>query len=521
MFVTDTQDTFKYIIWIPLIITILFILLNEKWSSIFKKVGSFIIGLKNNSGYLLNNVKFFLNGAIKLVTKIDSLQVVLFTALTVYIILSFYISDSPKIRTLFGGMTGYIQMFMVIIGAMLATSLIVLFKGRDENGDSIVNEIKDFYKPFMNVIALTIIPTLVTILILSYPSEVLYAIIPTSIVAFFFSLWYINSTGDMYGKIKDLFKQFKGGIAGAWENHSALIAFEIIIIISYILYKFFPNLIIKMISKKDPVKSGIEHSDEMSRLQKQKFIDYKKTLLTKVDVLKDKYNAVVSPDVWDSEKCTGNDIKPKPLKDICENLEKIKEVTGKINKIESRVEIPYNKLKTTILLNEPVYTNKSHPLKLNNTHRFNNYNYCLSSWVFIHQQTSGTSINSAKEISLLNFANKPNILFNVAKNMLKIKIDLVDDEKEDIKVPNIPLQRWNNIIINYTGGTLDVFINSKLISSVKNILPKMGDINDMTVGHADGVSGGVCNVTYFPRPLTLSEIIILYKSLELKSPPIV
>ena len=39
----------------------------------------------------------------------------------------------------------------------------------------------------------------------------------------------------------------------------------------------------------------------------------------------------------------------------------------------------------------------------------------------------------------------------------------------------LPMQRWNNIIINYNTKQMDVFINGKLLKTIKNVIPN--DIN--------------------------------------------
>jgi hypothetical protein len=45
--------------------------------------------------------------------------------------------------------------------------------------------------------------------------------------------------------------------------------------------------------------------------------------------------------------------------------------------------------------------------------------------------------------------------------------------------------------------------------------------DEITVGSSDGLSGGVCSVVYFPKPLSLSKIESLYKNLKYKNPPII
>ena len=96
----------------------------------------------------------------------------------------------------------------------------------------------------------------------------------------------------------------------------------------------------------------------------------------------------------------------------------------------------------------------------------------------------------------------------------------IDKESVIFETTEFPLQRWNNIVINYHGGTLDVFINNKLVSSTNNMVPYMS-YDKITVGENNGVSGGCCNVTYFSSPLTLLNIRLNYEALKNKNPPII
>ena len=42
----------------------------------------------------------------------------------------------------------------------------------------------------------------------------------------------------------------------------------------------------------------------------------------------------------------------------------------------------------------------------------------------------------------------------------------------------------------------------------------------ISIGEDNGLSGGICNVVYYPEPLTITEINTLYKSLKYKNPPV-
>ena len=163
-----------------------------------------------------------------------------------------------------------------------------------------------------------------------------------------------------------------------------------------------------------------------------------------------------------------------------------------------------------------------------------NYTYGISFWTYIDAITSA----SDKYVSILNYGDKPNILYNSTKNILMITMKNTGeeaigsvsrlstpqqlDENGNIiihKQSNVLLQKWNHIIINYNGGTLDIFLNGQLIKSVIEAIPKM-EYDTLTVGAVNGVEGKICNVNYFDHSLTTNQIYYLYSFVKDKNPPI-
>jgi len=139
----------------------------------------------------------------------------------------------------------------------------------------------------------------------------------------------------------------------------------------------------------------------------------------------------------------------------------------------------------------------------NNIH---NYHYSISAWFNLNPQPPNTSKKNNKYTNILNYGNKPKISFNIATNSLRIETEIKNKELTEIYLSkNIPYQRWNNIVINYDGGYMDVFLNGNLVSSKSNIVPFMS-YEKITIGEADGLEGGIKNVTFFNRILTKGEI---------------
>jgi len=178
---------------------------------------------------------------------------------------------------------------------------------------------------------------------------------------------------------------------------------------------------------------------------------------------------------------------------------------------------------STMLLRDPIFTDNHTPLgKFENLKKGNDfgYQYTLSSWIFLHEQPPNHSYKYSKFTSLLNYGNKPNITYNMKKNLLRITMLSGKTKKIVYETNNFKMQKWNNVVINYDKGTLDIFINGRLVSTTAGIVPYM-KISDVIVGEKDGLSGGVCNVVYYSGNLSRERIEVFYNFLKDRNPPVV
>ena len=87
------------------------------------------------------------------------------------------------------------------------------------------------------------------------------------------------------------------------------------------------------------------------------------------------------------------------------------------------------------------------------------------------------------------------------------------------KNDNVLLQKWNNIVINYSGGIFDIFLNGELVKSDIGVVPYY-TMDNLTIGEPNGIKGGICNVVYFSKPLNASNIYYLYNMVKDVSPPV-
>lgn len=190
------------------------------------------------------------------------------------------------------------------------------------------------------------------------------------------------------------------------------------------------------------------------------------------------------------------------------------------------------------LVNKPVYTDTEYTVgsyqDLNDESDTYQYQYAISCWVYLDAAPPNLNPNYTKYTYLLNYGNKPAILYNASKNTLLItmkqkdlknvtKNKLIDFDDHGNRIlykhANVLLQKWNNIIINYNGGTMDIFLNGELVKSSIEVVPYYS-YDNLVIGENDGIKGGICNLVYFKHALDYTNIYLLYNSVKDRNPPI-
>jgi hypothetical protein len=103
---------------------------------------------------------------------------------------------------------------------------------------------------------------------------------------------------------------------------------------------------------------------------------------------------------------------------------------------------------------------------------------------------------------------------------------LLEDDKNDMFLlytkSKFKLQKWHNLVVNYIGGTVDIFLDGELVASTKRIV-SFKSYNQLTVGEpsigGDGIGGGICNIVYYPSYISKSRIQSNYNYFKDKNPP--
>ena len=157
-------------------------------------------------------------------------------------------------------------------------------------------------------------------------------------------------------------------------------------------------------------------------------------------------------------------------------------------------------------------------------YRSNNENngieFTWSTWIFInnidgdnnrnnnnmykHVFSKGNSDLSGNGMVQPN--NAPGLYIAPNTNTLVVVMNTYEVINEEITIPDIPLNKWVNVIIRCQNTTLDVYINGTITRSINLVGTPKQNYGDVLVGMNGGFNGYISNLWYYNYSLGTAEI---------------
>ena len=143
--------------------------------------------------------------------------------------------------------------------------------------------------------------------------------------------------------------------------------------------------------------------------------------------------------------------------------------------------------------------------------------FTWSVWIFINNlNDSGTSStykhifskgnSDLQQNGLINPNNAPGLYIAPNSNTLVVMMNTFNVINEEILIPDIPLNKWVNVIIRCENTTLDVYINGTITRSINLIGVPKQNYGDVYVAMNGGFSGNISNLWYYNYALGTSKI---------------
>jgi hypothetical protein len=141
--------------------------------------------------------------------------------------------------------------------------------------------------------------------------------------------------------------------------------------------------------------------------------------------------------------------------------------------------------------------------------------FSWSVWIFIDnlQYQSGQyrhifhKGNNGLESNGLNFPNNaPGLYIAPNTNALVVMMNTFKSINEEVTIPDIPLNKWVNVIIRVKNSTMDVYINGTITRSIRLAGVPKQNYGNVYVGMNGGFSGYISNLWYYNYALGASAI---------------
>jgi hypothetical protein len=141
--------------------------------------------------------------------------------------------------------------------------------------------------------------------------------------------------------------------------------------------------------------------------------------------------------------------------------------------------------------------------------------FTWSVWIFIDNLQTNSGIykhvfskgnSNLKQNGLVYPNNAPGLYIAPNTNSLVVMMNTFKVINEEIIIPDIPLNKWVNVIIRCQNTSLDVYINGTITRSVNLVGVPKQNYGDVYVAMNGGFAGNISNLWYYNYALGTSDI---------------
>jgi len=141
--------------------------------------------------------------------------------------------------------------------------------------------------------------------------------------------------------------------------------------------------------------------------------------------------------------------------------------------------------------------------------------FTWSSWLFINNLTNTNNVykhvfskgnNKIGTNGIMDPNNAPGLYILPSTNALLVVMNTYQVINEELLIPDIPINKWINVIIRCENTTLDVYINGTITRSVNLVGVPKQNYGNVYVAANGGFDGNISNLWYYNYALGTSAI---------------
>ena len=163
-------------------------------------------------------------------------------------------------------------------------------------------------------------------------------------------------------------------------------------------------------------------------------------------------------------------------------------------------------------------------------------NYAISMWTYVNAHGSNKLAYNTESLIFDYGDRKPKVtyyngddhdtrdkyrIYFTNNTTLNDDLDDSNDFKEYYEM-KLPLQRWNNLVFNFSSTHADLFVNGHLertFSFANGKMPTFNETDVITTGKIDGLHGAISNIRYYTKTISKHKITNMYNIFMKKTPP--